>query len=134
MTTYDYKKMFKVSRLFGEVIGSLKVYLTITKHNYPDNGIYGENEKYTNELIHRLNSLELYDYTIEEYLEYQEHIKNIRKEYIYIGDYSFDNNTQFLWKRIYLSNEETINFDSHRDLLEYVNNNFVNEVKFVEEK
>ncbi len=72
------------------------------------------------------------NYTIEQYLKYQNTIKTILLKYIYIGDYSFDDNTQFLWRRIYLSNGNFIHFDSNEELMEHVNNNYVREITFVD--
>jgi hypothetical protein len=134
VTIYEHKKMYKVSRLLGEVIGTLRGFITIHKHNQPSYGFLECNETYTNELIHRLQAIELYDYSIDEYLEYQEHVSLLKKEYFYIGEHLLDENSQFLWKRIYLSNGETIEFDSHYDLLEYINKNFVTDVKIINEK
>lgn len=74
------------------------------------------------------------NYTIEQYLKYQSTIKTILLKYIYIGDYSIDDNTQFLWRRIYLSNGEFIYFDSNEELMNYINDNYVKEFKFVDEE
>jgi hypothetical protein len=74
------------------------------------------------------------NYTIEQYLKYQNTIKIILLKYIYIGDYSIDDNTQFLWRRIYLSNGEFIHFDSNEELMNYINDNYVKEFKFVDEE
>lgn len=74
------------------------------------------------------------NYTIEQYLKYQKTIKTILLKYIYIGDYSIDDNTQFLWRRIYLSNGEFIHFDSNEKLMNYINDNYVKEFKFVDEE
>lgn len=74
------------------------------------------------------------NYTIEQYLKYQNTIKTILLKYIYIGDYSIDDNTQFLWRRIYLSNGEFIYFDSNEELMNYINDNYVKEFKFVDEE
>ncbi len=74
------------------------------------------------------------NYTIEQYLKYQKTIKTILLKYIYIGDYSIDDNTQFLWRRIYLSNGEFIHFDSNEELMNYINDNYVKEFKFVDEE
>ena len=74
------------------------------------------------------------NYTIEQYLKYQKTIKTILLKYIYIGDYSIDDNTQFLWRRIYLSNGDFIHFDSNEELMNYINDNYVKEFKFVDEE
>lgn len=74
------------------------------------------------------------NYTIEQYLKYQNTIKTILLKYIYIGDYLIDDNTQFLWRRIYLSNGEFIYFDSNEELMNYINDNYVKEFKFVDEE
>lgn len=74
------------------------------------------------------------NYTIEQYLKYQNTTKTILLKYIYIGDYLIDDNTQFLWRRIYLSNGEFIYFDSNEELMNYINDNYVKEFKFVDEE
>jgi hypothetical protein len=71
-------------------------------------------------------------YTIKQYLRYQDLIKMITTNYLYIGDYKIDKGTQFLWRRIYLSNGETINFPGNDELIDYLNDNYVTEIKFVD--
>ena len=70
------------------------------------------------------------DYTIHQYLKYQETIKTILTQYSYIGDYNLDKDTQFLWRKIMLSDGTIINFDTHKDLMYYINNNFVTSIRF----